>query len=80
MAYCPANPGWERQRNSEKKKSIVPIISYPNPNRELKKKIVKKFKKLKNTIIASFQAKTGWEGSRNGENKNYRSDHFLTDP
>ena len=56
MAYCPANPGWERQRKSLKKKSIVPIISYPNPNRELKKKIVKKFKKLKNTIIASFQA------------------------
>ena len=79
MAYCPANLGWERQRKSEKK-IIVPIVSYPNQNRELKKKIVKKFKKLKNTIIDSFQAKTGWDRSRNGENRNYRSNHFLTDP
>ena len=39
MAYCPANPGWERQRERvKKKKIIVPIVSYPNPNSELKKK------------------------------------------
>ena len=29
--------------------------------------------------MASFQAKTGWENSRNYENKNYCSDHFLPD-
>ena len=28
---------------------------------ENSKKIAKKFKKLKNTIMASFQAKTGWK-------------------
>ena len=79
MAYCPANPGWERQRKSEKKN--LSFRSFPNePKQRIEKRIVKKFKKLKNTIIASFQAKTGWERSRNGENKNYRSDHFLTDP
>ena len=50
------------------------------PNRELRKKIAKKFKKLKNTIIASFQAKTGWERSRKRENKYYRFDNFLPDP
>ena len=62
-------------REKVKIKIFVPSISYSIRNRELKKE-----KKLKNTIIASFQAKTGWEGSRNGENKNYRSDHFLTGP
>ena len=44
------------------------------------KKIAKKLKKLKNTIVASFQAKTGWERSRKSENKDYCSDHFLHDP
>ena len=27
--------------------------------------------------MASFQAKTGWDRPKNGENKNYRSDQFL---
>ena len=36
-------------------------------------KIAKKFKKLKNTIMASFEAKIGWKRSRKRENKNYRS-------
>ena len=79
MAYCPVNPGWERQRMSEKKNYRSDHF-LPEPKQRIDKKIVKKFKKLKNTIFASFQAKTGWEWSRNGENKNYRSDHFLTDP
>ena len=30
--------------------------------------------------MASFQAKTGWDRSRKRENKNYRSDQFLTNP
>ena len=37
------------------------------------KKITKKLKKLKNTIMASFQAKIGWKWLRKRENKNYRS-------
>ena len=32
---------------------------------ENSKKIAKKFKKLKNTIMASFQAKIGWKRQRN---------------
>ena len=30
------------------------------------KKIGKKFKKLKNTIMASFEAKVGWKKSKKG--------------
>ena len=30
--------------------------------------------------MASFQAKTGWERSRNNENKNSCSDQYLPDP
>ena len=33
------------------------------------KKIAEKFKKLENTIIASFQAKISWERLRKRENK-----------
>ena len=52
------------------------------PVTENSKKIVKKFKKLENTIIASFQAKIGWERLRKRENKKKknRSDVFLSDP
>ena len=39
---------------------------------ENSKKIAKKFKKLKNTTMASFQAKIGWKRLRKRENKNYR--------
>ena len=55
----------------EKRKIIVPINSNPTRNRE--------FEKLKNTIGASFQAKTGKEGLRKGENKNYGSVPFQPD-
>ena len=40
---------------------------------ENSKKIVTKLKKLKNIIMASFQAKIGWKRLRKRENKNYRS-------
>ena len=46
---------------------------------ENSKKIAKKFKKLKNTIMASFQGKIGWKMMWKGENKNYRSFSFLPD-
>ena len=35
------------------------------------KKIGKKSKKLKNTIMASFQAKVSWKSPRKGENKKF---------
>ena len=44
-----------------------------------KKKIPKKFKKFKNTIVNSFQAKIDWRRMRNRENKNYSSVTFLSD-
>ena len=44
---------------------------------ENSKKIATKFKKLKNIIMASFQAKIGWKRLRNRENKNYRFVSFL---
>ena len=36
-------------------------------------------KKLKYTIMASFQAKIGWKRPRKRENKNYRSIPLLPD-
>ena len=46
---------------------------------ENSKKIEKKFKKLKTTTMASFQAKIRRETLINGENKNYRSFPFQPD-
>ena len=60
----------------EKIKIIVPFRSYPTRNRKLKKN-AKKFKKLKKTITASFQAKIGWKSLRKRKNKNYRFLPFL---
>ena len=41
------------------------------------KKKTRKLKNLKNTIMASFQAKIVWKRLRKRENKNY---HFITFP
>ena len=41
--------------------------------------MAKKFKNFENTIIASFQAKIGWELPRKSENENNRFDGFQTD-
>ena len=41
-----------------------------------KKQIANKFKKLKNTIMASFQATIGCKRQGKRENKNYRSVSF----
>ena len=46
---------------------------------ENSKEIAKKLKKLKNTIVDSFQAKIGWRRMRKRENKNYSSVTFLSD-
>ena len=40
---------------------------------ENSKKIIKKFEKLKNTIMPSFPAKISWKRQRKRENENYRS-------
>ena len=47
---------------------------------ENSKKIAKKFKKLKNSFTASFQAKIGWKRLRKRENKTYRFVSSLPEP
>ena len=44
------------------------------------KKLANRFKKLKNTIMSSFQAKIGWKWQRKRKNKIYPSVSFLLDP
>ena len=57
---------------------IVPFRSYPTGYRKFEKNN-KKTRKLKNTIMASFQAKIGWKRLRKRANKNYISATFLPD-
>ena len=47
--------------------------------RDNSKKIAEKLKKLKNPVMASFQAKIGWKRLTKRENKNYRFVSFLPD-
>ena len=47
----------------ERIKIIVPYHSYPTRNRKLQKNS-KKIQKIKNTIMASFEAKLGWKTLR----------------
>ena len=78
MALFQAKIGWKmpRMRNI---KIIVPFRSNPTRNRKFKKKIAKKFKNLKITIMASFLAKIGWKMMRKRENKNYHYVSFQPD-
>ena len=46
---------------------------------ETSKKIAKKLKKLKNSFMASFQAKIGWKRLRKRENNKYRFVSSLPD-
>ena len=65
---------WERLSKREKKKKIVPMNSYPTRNRKFKKSSKKIHKKLKNTIVASFQAKISWGRPRKrGKKKQKKS-------
>ena len=57
-------------------KIIVPFRSDQPRNRKYQKNS-RKIKK--NTIMASFQAKTGWKRPRKRGNKNYRFIPFLPD-
>ena len=59
-------------------KIFVPFRSVPTRYViENSKQIAKKFKKLKNTVVASFQAKIVGKRLRKRENKNYPSVPFL---
>ena len=72
-----AKIGWKQMRKREIK-IIVLFRSVPTQCViENSKLIAKKFKKLKNTVVASFQAKIGRKRLRKRENKNYPSVPFL---
>ena len=69
-----------KRREGEKIKIVIPLRSVPTLCIvENSKKIGKKFKKLKNITMASFQAKIGRKMPRKREYKNYRSVWFLPD-
>ena len=74
-----AKIGWKRMRKSENKNyRSVPFRSVPTRREiEIFKRLAKKFRKLKNTIMASFRIKIGWKRPRKTENKNHRSVLFL---
>ena len=59
---------------TEKKRKQKLTFNFVPAQREIEnsKKIAKKLKKLKNTIMSSFQAKIGWKRQRK-KNKNCRS-------
>ena len=76
MKSFQAKVGWKRMRKRENKKLSFRFV----PTRcviENYKKITKKLKKLKNTIMDLFQAKICWRRMRKRENKNFRSVPFL---
>ena len=79
MPLFQAKIGWKMpgKREYENYRSVS---FQPDAKQEIPKKQQKKFKKLKNTIMASFQVKTGWKWSRKREYKNYRSVSFQPDP
>ena len=78
MASFEAKIGCKRMRMRENK-NYHSVSFQSHPQYKIKKKIAKKFKKLKNTTMDSFQAKIGWKRLRKRENKNYRSVRFLSD-
>ena len=69
-----AKIGRKRMRNRENKN--YRFVSFLH---DAQKKIPKKFKKFKITIVDSFQAKIYWGRIRKRENKNYSSVMFLSD-
>ena len=76
VAPIQAKIGWKRLRKRKNKNyhsvSIIPFRSYSTRYKKFQRK-GKKFKKIKNIIMASFQAKVGWKSPRMEENKNFRS-------
>ena len=69
------------EKVEKEKKYKLSFRSIPTrPVIENSKKIGKKFKKLKNTIIAPFQAKIGWKMQQKRENKNFHSVPFRFYP
>ena len=66
------------EKNEKERKQKLSVFSVPT-RRKIENAKKKKQKKLKNTIIASFQAKIVWKRPRKRENKNYRFVSLLPD-
>ena len=69
--------GTGRAKNERKKKSFLSVPS--KSGIRISKKYSKEFKKSKNIIMASFQAKTRQERLRMREKGNSRSEPFQPD-
>ena len=78
MASFQSKIGCKRLRKTENK-SYRSVSFLSDTKQKIKKKIAKKFKKLKNTIMNSFQTKISWKKMRKRENKNYNFVPFLPD-
>ena len=63
------------RKGENKNYRCVPFL--PGAEKKMQKKKAKKLKKLKNTIMASFQAKIVWKRPRKRQNKNYCFITFL---
>ena len=69
-----------KRRERAKIKTVILFHSVPTLRViENSKKIAKEFKKLKNTTMATFQAKIEWKIPRKREYKEYRSVSFHPD-
>ena len=78
MASFQYKIGWKRVKKTENK-SYRSVTFLSATKQKIKKKIAKKFKKLRNTHIDSFYAKISWKRMRKSENKNYNFVPFLPD-
>ena len=65
-----------RLENAEKERKLKLSFCFV-PTRSVTENFIKIKKKLKNTIMDSFQAKTGWKMMRKRESKSYRSVSVL---
>ena len=69
MASFQYKIGWKKPRKI-KNKNHRSVSFLPGAKQQIKKKIAKKFQKLKHTVTDSFQGKIGWKMIRWRENKN----------
>ena len=81
LAFFFSQNGIRQVKKWKKKKKIqsrIPFILYPG--KKISKKIAKKFKKLKNFILALFLAKTRLDRSRKRKKKFYSQIPFIVNP
>ena len=77
MATFQAKKSWERLRKSDKKNYRFDHF-LPDPKQRIPKKITKKSKKLKSTVMAYCKANPGQERQRKSERKKLSFRSFPT--